>query len=62
MKKNGGGYSPSGYIKNTTLAPKSQGTEMESQSVSEPVEIPLLRILSLDLYPIVNWIIWFYYI
>lgn len=54
MQKIGGDYNPTGYIKNTTLAPKSQGTETESQSVSQTVEIPLLRILSLDVYSIVN--------
>ena len=31
-----------------------------SLSVSQLFEFPLLRILYLDLYPILNWIIWFF--
>lgn len=30
-----------------------------SLSVSQPFEIALLRIVCLDVYPNVNWIIWF---
>jgi hypothetical protein len=30
-----------------------------SLSASQPLEIPLLRILCLPLYPIFSWVIWF---